>query len=158
MTPAESFNPVFSQTCQLDIWSKTAYSFIMMINIRKKRVLIVDDDDDIREPFARIIKSWDLHAYTAKNGKEAIDMANKKNPDIVLLDIDLPDISGFEVCKIIKSGSSTKNIPVIMLSAMGKGSIVDEGFQCGADAYIIKDVDFALLKTKVFKLLGPADE
>ena len=129
-----------------------------MLNIKKKRVLIVDDDDDIREPFARVIKSWNLQAYTAKNGKEAIDMTNRKNPDIVILDIDLPDISGLEVCKIIKSGSATKNIPIIMLSAMGKGSIVDEGFHCGADAYIIKDVDFILLKAKVFKLLASEDE
>jgi DNA-binding response OmpR family regulator len=119
----------------------------------KKKVLIVDDDNDIREPFARVIESWGFHAYTAKNGKEAIAIAGKKKVDLIVLDIDLPDISGMEVCKILKGNPATQKIPILMLSAMGKGSVVDEGFSCGADDYIIKDVDFDLLKSKVFRLL-----
>lgn len=98
-------------------------------------ILIVDDEFRIRE----LIKKYALHegydVYEAENGKDAIDLCNKNNIDIIILDIMMPGIDGFETAKIIRQ---TQDIPIIMLSARGEEYDKINGFNTGIDDYVVK--------------------
>ena len=107
----------------------------------KKTVLVVDDEKDIVDLIKyNLEKENEFDVLTAYNGKDAIEKAMEKKPDIILLDIMMPELNGFDVCKKLKAEKSTENIPVIFLTA--KSNEIDEiiGLELGADDYIQKPV------------------
>ncbi|MCK8824051.1 response regulator [Fuchsiella alkaliacetigena] len=110
-------------------------------------MLIVDDEAINIKILAEILKDWDLKI--AKDGKTALSIAKNNSPDIILLDIMMPGLDGYEVCKRLKGSSATQNIPVIFITA--KDSEEDEvhGLKLGAIDYITKPFSRALVKTKV---------
>ncbi|MGM0442328.1 MAG: response regulator, partial [Elusimicrobiota bacterium] len=124
-----------------------------MIFGKKKHILLVDDDDDFREPAARLLEDFNYRVATAATGAETLTELENDSFDLVILDIDLPDISGMNILKAIRSKKKTKNLKVLMLSAMGKMGVVDKGFNYGADDYMIKPVDVDKLKLKISKLI-----
>ncbi|GMR04255.1 MAG: response regulator transcription factor [Thermodesulfobacteriota bacterium] len=105
---------------------------------KSKKILIVDDEADIRNLLEYNLAKAGFAVISAKDGPEAIDMAGKQGPGLILLDIMLPDMDGTEVLKRLKADERTSNIPVIMLTA--KGEEVDRivGFELGAEDYITK--------------------
>lgn len=105
---------------------------------QKARVLVVDDEPDILNLLEYNLKRAGFQALLAKDGPEAIEAAKTHRPDLVLLDIMLPDMEGTEVLRRLKSNESTAPIPVIMLTA--KGEEIDKivGFELGAEDYITK--------------------
>jgi len=116
-------------------------------------VLIVDD-----EPINRLLlkKTLTIKGYRtqqAKDGKEALSLIAKEQPDIILLDVMMPEISGFEVCNIIKSSEATKNIPVILVTALNSREDIKTGVQNGADEFITKPVDTNELLVRIKSLL-----
>lgn len=103
-----------------------------------KRILVVDDEEDILENLQILLQSVGLDVRTARTGNDAIQIARSDPPDIVLLDVVLPDQSGYEVCRTIKGLPLMKNRPVIMVSGRDKNGIMDKSASTGADDYLIK--------------------
>lgn len=115
----------------------------------QKRILIVDDDDEIRELLEFDIASSGYFVDTAKDGLEGLNKALNNTYDLVLLDVMMPKMNGFDVCKNIRHAKLS--VPVLMLTA--KGTIDDKtiGFDCGADDYLVKpfDIQEVLLRIRV---------
>lgn len=115
----------------------------------QKRILIVDDDDEIRELLEFDIASSGYFVDTAKDGLEGLNKALNNTYDLVLLDVMMPKMNGFDVCKNIRQAKLA--VPVLMLTA--KGTIEDKtsGFDCGADDYLVKpfDIQEVLLRIRV---------
>lgn len=115
----------------------------------QKRILIVDDDDEIRELLEFDIRSSGYFVDSAKDGLEGLNKALNNSYDLILLDVMMPKMSGFDVCKNIRNAKLS--IPILMLTA--KGTIEDKtsGFDCGADDYLVKpfDVQEVLLRIRV---------
>lgn len=115
----------------------------------QKRILIVDDDDEIRELLEFDIASSGYFVDTAKDGLEGLNKALNNTYDLILLDVMMPKMNGFDVCKNIRQAKLA--IPILMLTA--KGTIDDKtsGFDCGADDYLVKpfDIQEVLLRIRV---------
>lgn len=116
----------------------------------KQRILIVDDDENIAELISLYLIKECFSTEIAHNGKVALKLVDSFNPDLILLDIMLPDIDGYEICTEVRK---TKQTPIIMLSA--KGEIFDKvlGLKLGADDYMIKPFDSNELVARVKAVL-----
>ncbi|MDD3627698.1 MAG: ATP-binding protein [bacterium] len=117
-------------------------------------ILIVDDDVDIVEFIAMGLEVEGFTPLKAFNGKEAFKILEDNIPDLILLDIMMPDISGYEVCKELKMQRKFNLIPIIMLTAKLKESDKYEGFITGADEYITKPFDFDLLVSSIKRIIA----
>ncbi len=115
----------------------------------QKRILIVDDDDEIRELLEFDVAQSGYFVDVAKDGLEGLNKALNNTYDLILLDVMMPKMNGFDVCKTIRQAKLA--IPILMLTA--KGTIYDktEGFDCGADDYLVKpfDIQEVLLRIRV---------
>ena len=116
-------------------------------------ILIVDDSDEIREVIKTILTLKNFSVLEAYSGKQALNIIQKGNPDMVILDLILPDIDGTEICKTLKANPKTSSIPVLMLTA--RTGIYDrvKGLEMGADDYLIKPFDTMELLARVNALL-----
>ncbi|MFN6038905.1 MAG: chemotaxis protein CheB [Bacteroidota bacterium] len=113
-------------------------------------VLIVDDLEDNLFTLNALLKSEPIIIHKANSGKKAIELANKTQYDCIILDVQMPEMDGFEVAKILGESEETKNIPIIFLSALGSDKEkVIQGIDSGAIDFIAKPPDPALLKAKV---------
>ena len=108
------------------------------MKMSKPKLLVVEDDDDILKLLSYHLRSGGFDVLTSQNGMEGLEMARSHLPDLVLLDLMLPGLDGFEVCKELKRDQKTTPIPVIMLTA--RGDEVDRivGLELGADDYVVK--------------------
>ena len=122
----------------------------------KTKILIVDDDIHMLEIMKEMLASEDYNITTAENGKTALQKFNEHKPDLVLLDIMLPDIDGYSICKHIKKVS---NIPVIMVTAKIEAAEEIEGLYVGADDYITKPFKESILIARIQAMLrrNPGD-
>lgn len=109
-----------------------------MAEVKEKVVLVVDDEPDIRELVRYNLEMRGYRVEEAADGEIAVELARKLQPSIIILDLMLPKIGGLEVCRMLKTDSATKDIPIIMLTALG--SEVDKivGLELGADDYVTK--------------------
>ncbi len=113
------------------------------------KLLVVEDEDDIRELIAFNLEMSNFEVLKAKDGEEAIQIAEKELPDTIILDVMLPGMDGFEVCRYLKKNVSTKEIPIIMLTARSEDSDVVTGLELGADDYITKPFSPRILIARV---------
>lgn len=104
----------------------------------KVKILIIEDDLFIRELYERQLSLEGYDVSTAEDGEIGLNNLNQSIPNLVLLDIMLPKVSGLDVLRTMKSKDETKNIPVILLTNLGQDSVIKEGFNLGADGYLIK--------------------
>src|SRR5918997_2968787 len=100
--------------------------------------LIVEDHHDQAEMVARLLKLRDYESILAETGNEGLRLAREHFPDVVLLDLMLPDLNGFDVCKQLRSDRSTMLTPIVMLTALGDSDNRMNGFRVGANAYVTK--------------------
>lgn len=105
---------------------------------KKKSILLVEDDEFLAELYATKLNLEGFEVDLAGDGEKGLKMVKEKNPDLVLLDIVLPKMDGFEVLKEMKAGKITKNIPVILLTNLSQKDEVKRGLDLGADDYLIK--------------------
>jgi len=117
-----------------------------------KKILIVDDEP-INIHLLSSLLDPPYSILFATNGNDAVTRAIKQSPDLILLDIILPDISGYKVCKQLKENIQTSNIPVIFLSALDADQSVNLGLELGAVDYIVKPYDLDLVQRKVSSYL-----
>ncbi|WP_085813745.1 response regulator [Geoanaerobacter pelophilus] len=120
---------------------------------RPSRVLIVDDEP-VNLRLISVTLGSEYEVVTALNGHEAITRLKELEIDLILLDVMMPDISGFDVCKIIQANSRFIDIPVIFLTAMDTPQAARQGFDAGAIDYLTKPVDLELLKLRVRNLVS----
>ena len=115
----------------------------------QKRILIVDDDDEIRELLEFDVAQSGYFVDTAKDGMEGLHKALNNTYDLILLDVMMPKMNGFDVCKNIRQAKLA--IPILMLTAKGTIDDKTEGFDCGADDYLVKpfDIQEVLLRIRV---------
>jgi len=118
-----------------------------------KKILIVEDEPDLRTLLKMHLEKAGFECIEAGDGIRALEKVKEQKPDLIILDLMLPNLPGEQVCKEIKTGKETKNIPIIMLTA--KDSDVDRiiGRVVGADAYLTKPCDMLILLENINKLL-----
>lgn len=106
--------------------------------MQNQKILIIEDDEDIMELVEYNLKKNSYQSKGALSGEIGLELLKKDRPDLIILDLMLPGINGFEVCANIKNNPETTNIPVIMLTAKGEDSDIVAGLEMGADDYITK--------------------
>ena len=116
-------------------------------------MLIVEDNPDVRY-FIRSHFDTIYSIYEAKNGREGWDLAIRIIPDVIISDILMPDVDGYEFCKRIKKDERTSHIPVLLLTALHSKEHEIEGLSCGADDYVTKPFDISILHTKIENMLS----
>lgn len=104
----------------------------------KEKILIVDDEKDIVKMLDYNLKKESFRTVLAYDGEDAIDLANRDNPDLIILDLMLPGMDGLEVCKTLKKDNKTAKIPIIMLTAKAQEADKIVGLELGADDYVTK--------------------
>ncbi len=102
------------------------------------KILAAEDERDIRDLIAFTLRFAGHEVTTATNGEEAVVMAEQVQPDLILLDVRMPRMNGYDACRAIKANPRLKDIPVIFLSAKGQESEVQAGLQAGAEEYLLK--------------------
>ncbi|MEJ5240760.1 MAG: response regulator [Anaerolineales bacterium] len=102
------------------------------------KILAAEDERDIRDLIAFTLRFAGHEVTTATNGEEAVAMAEQVQPDLILLDVRMPRMNGYDACRAIKANPRLKDIPVIFLSAKGQESEVQAGLQAGAEEYLLK--------------------
>ncbi|MEK7166880.1 MAG: response regulator [Patescibacteria group bacterium] len=106
--------------------------------MNKIKILIVEDDLFLRKICQKKLEKQGFEVFLAEDGKIGIEQAKKNHPDLILLDIILPNVDGFEVLKALKDDPSTNLIPIILLSNLGQKEDLDKGLSLGAEDYLIK--------------------
>ena len=117
------------------------------------KILIVDDNEQIRELAKDVIESWGHTIFLAEEGRSCVEMALQILPDIILLDVMLPGLSGYEVCRLLKTKQQTQNIPVIMISALTDVENRIHSYKVGADMSLVKPMNYEELRSIINKLL-----
>ena len=120
---------------------------------QNKNILVVEDDSGIKELISFNLSNQGHQVFEANNGEIGIEKARKKLPDLILLDLMLPGIHGLDVCRIIKADQETKDIPIIMVTAMGQEEDIVKGLETGADDYITKPFSIKVLLARVSAVL-----
>ena len=105
-----------------------------------QRILIIDDNNTNIQVAANIIKSEELLVWATLNPNEGLKIAEKKRPDLILLDIQMPDMDGYEVCRILKSNDTTKEIPIVFMTASTDDESINKAYKAGAVDYITKPI------------------
>ena len=103
-----------------------------------RKILIAEDERDILDLIMFTLQFGGYDVVPTSNGEDALEMVHKEQPDLILLDVRMPRMSGYEVCKRIKAKDDTRNIPVVFLSAKGQEAEVLTGYEMGAIDYILK--------------------
>jgi two-component system phosphate regulon response regulator PhoB len=119
----------------------------------KRRVLLADDDEALRRLISTTLGTDDFDLVQAVDGEQALALTRSEHPELVLLDINMPKLDGFEVCRQIKASPETAGIRVVMLTARGADVDRARGREAGADDYFIKPFSPIQLLNKVYALL-----
>jgi DNA-binding response OmpR family regulator len=124
------------------------------LQLSKKKVMIVDDEVHIVELVKVVLEDTNYEILEAYDGQEALDKIIAEKPDLVLLDIMIPRLDGYEVCMRLKADDTTKSIPIVMLTAKGQEVDKVKGYQSGADSYMTKPFSPLRLLTELEERLS----
>lgn len=120
---------------------------------KKLRILIVDDEKDMVDLLTMRFESVGYEVEVASDGQEGLEKVRKNKPDLIILDVMMPKLDGYHMCRLLKFDSTYRDIPVLMLTARGQEHERETGMNVGADAYIVKPFDGKELLTTVERLL-----
>jgi CheY-like chemotaxis protein len=101
-------------------------------------ILVAEDERDIRDLIVFTLQLSGFNVVEVPNGEEAVKKATEVSPDLILMDVRMPKMTGYEACKALKKQESTKDIPVIFLSAKGQDTEINTGLELGAEEYLLK--------------------
>ncbi|HZJ22837.1 MAG TPA: response regulator [Anaerolineales bacterium] len=118
------------------------------------KILIAEDERDIRDLVAFTLRFAGHEVFAASNGEEAVALAPKVNPDLILMDVRMPRMTGYEACKILKADADLKDIPVVFLSAKGQDNEIQQGLASGAEDYLLKPFAPDQLTSRVKMILA----
>jgi CheY-like chemotaxis protein len=116
-------------------------------------ILVAEDERDIREFLAVALQVSGFNVIEARNGEEAVALTHGHNPDLILLDVRMPKISGFQACEMLKADPGTRDIPIIFLSAYAQKDEIRRGLALGADEYLTKPIAPDVLVERVTNVL-----
>ena len=116
-------------------------------------VLVVDDNPQNVELLTAFLESLPVKLVTANDGVDALDKVKQHNPDLILLDVMMPRMSGFQVCKRLKGDPATKDIQILMVTALNELGDIEQATECGTDDFVSKPVNKFELLTRVKSLL-----
>jgi DNA-binding response OmpR family regulator len=119
----------------------------------KKKILVVDDSKVASMTTCMILASR-YECVTAENGAIGVEMASTENPDLILMDVVMPTMDGFEACRKIRIRAETNGIPIIMATTRGEAINVETGYECGCNDYVTKPIDKVELLEKIENLTG----
>lgn len=119
-----------------------------------KKILIVDDERDLIETLTFRLEASGYEVVSAYNGREGLDKAREHAPDLILLDIMMPEMDGYKVCKELRQDIKCKDIPVVMVTAKGQDTDRDMGIEAGANGYLTKPFEANQLLDKIKELLN----
>ncbi len=117
------------------------------------KILIAEDERDIRDLVAFTLRFAGHEVVVATNGEEAVETALQANPDLILMDVRMPRMTGYEACKVMKANPDLKDIPVVFLTARGQESEIQQGLDAGAEEYLLKPFAPDQLTTRVKAIL-----
>jgi CheY-like chemotaxis protein len=120
----------------------------------RKKILLVDDSSTILMMEKMMLNTGVYDLVTARNGEEAISVATSEQPDLILMDVNMPKMDGFEALKCIRNQTLTQNTPVIMVTTRGEAANIQIGYDYGCNDYLTKPIDNLELLTKVKSYLG----
>jgi len=118
------------------------------------KILVAEDERDIRDLIAFTLRFAGYEVITANNGEEAVQLTLQEIPDLVLTDVRMPKMTGYEACRLIKNEPTTQHIPVVFLSAKGQEAEVQSGLDAGGDEYLLKPFAPDQLTRKVAEILS----
>ncbi|PIU40872.1 MAG: two-component system response regulator [Candidatus Omnitrophica bacterium CG07_land_8_20_14_0_80_42_15] len=119
-----------------------------------KKILVVDDEIQLVEMVKLRLQANGYIVLTAGDGQEALEKARKEKPDLIILDLMLPKIDGYKVCRMLKFDEKYKKIPILMFTARAQESDKKLGEEVGADGYITKPFEPSVLISKIHELIG----
>ena len=127
--------------------------------MKPKKILIVDDSKVAAMTQQLILRSLrGCEVITAEDGIKGVEKAVAEQPDLILMDVVMPRLNGFEACRLIRGHEATESIPIIMVTTRSESTHVDEGFASGCNDYIFKPIDTAQLLEKIEKLADAASD
>ncbi|NDJ86111.1 MAG: response regulator [Chloroflexi bacterium] len=118
------------------------------------KILIAEDERDIRDLIEITLQFAGHEVFKAANGAEAVEMAPKVMPDLIMMDVRMPRMTGYEACRVIKETDAIKHIPVVFLSAKGQEAEIDTGLEAGAYEYILKPFAPDQLTNRINEILA----
>ena len=118
------------------------------------KVLVVDDEPNVLRSLAQYLTIEDFTVETASNGMEALEKVESFHPELILLDVMMPGMDGFEVCRRLKDGANTRHIPVVMVTALDGRQDRINGLEAGADDFLAKPLDDVMLFARVRSLMA----
>ena len=118
------------------------------------KILVADDEQDIRDLLGFTLKFAGHDVITASNGEEALQLTQREKPELVLLDVRMPRMNGYEACRQIKADPALKDVRVVFVSAWGQDSEINNGLEAGAIGYIVKPFEPNQLILKVAELVA----
>ncbi len=121
--------------------------------MEQSTVLIVDDDEQMRSLLIETITPFNLRLLTAQRGDQALQLARQHQPDLILLDVMLPDMDGFEVCRLLRDEPLLAQIPIVMITGLHDRDAKLRGFEAGADEFITKPFDIGELQARINTVL-----
>ena len=119
-----------------------------------KKILLVDDSETVLLMEKMILGSSDFDLVTARDGAEAVQVAEREKPDLVLLDVLMPRMDGLETCRRLRSCEATQATPIIMVTTQGEMEAVEAAYELGCSDYVTKPIDTLELRTKVENCLA----
>jgi CheY-like chemotaxis protein len=122
---------------------------------KKRKILIVDDNADVVTTYRVVLERMGYAVATARDGSECLQRIEQDKPDIVLLDVLLPGLSGSEVCKLIKETARTRDTPVVAITASLAANTREKMADVGADEFLLKPIDVSNLNRVIKRFLGP---
>lgn len=122
------------------------------------KILVAEDERDIRELIAFTLRFAGFEVELASNGAEAVEKASVAVPDLILMDVRMPRMTGYQACEALKKNPATHDVPVVFLSAKGQESEIQEGLEVGAMEYILKPFAPDELTAQVHRILKEIDK
>lgn len=118
------------------------------------KILIAEDEPDIRELVLFMLRFAGYEVIAATNGEEAVQTASREIPDLILLDVRMPRMTGYDACRLMKANPALRDVPVVFLSAKGQEAEIQSGLDAGAEEYLLKPFSPAELTNRVRGILS----
>ncbi len=118
------------------------------------KILIAEDEPDIRELVLFMLRFAGYEVVAATNGEEAVRTASREIPDLILLDVRMPRMTGYEACRLMKANPALRDVPIVFLSAKGQEAEIQSGLDAGAEEYLLKPFSPAELTNRVRGILS----
>jgi len=118
------------------------------------KILIAEDEPDIRELVTFMLRFAGYEVVAASNGEDAVHTASREIPDLVIMDVRMPRMTGYDACRLMKANPNLRDVPVVFLSAKGQESEIQSGLDAGAEAYLLKPFSPAELTNRVRGILS----